>query len=100
MEPTSVLATISGRDRPGVTASFFAALAAHDVEVRDVEQVVIRDRLVLAVLFNLRGDPAALRNSVSQAAHALGLESEFVVATDDAPHTRRADRASRSHVIV
>ena len=56
MQPTSVLATISGRDRPGVTASFFAALAAHDVDVRDVEQVVIRDRLMLAVLFDLRGD--------------------------------------------
>ena len=52
--------------------SFFAALAAHDVDIRDVEQVVIRDRLILAVLFDLRGDPAALRSSVSQAADALG----------------------------
>lgn len=95
-----MLATITGRDRPGVTASLFAALAAHDVEVRDVEQVVIRDRLVLAVLFDLRGDPAALRRSVSQAAHALGLESDFVVATDDAPHAQRAERSGRSHVIV
>jgi phosphoserine phosphatase len=99
MEPTSVLATISGRDRPGVTASFFAALAAHDVDVRDVEQVVIRDRLILAVLFDLRGDASALRNSVTQAARALGMESEVAVA--DSPSTHRpADRASRSHVIV
>jgi len=37
MRPTSVLATLSGRDRTGVTAGFFAALAAHDVDVRDVE---------------------------------------------------------------
>jgi phosphoserine phosphatase len=99
MEPTSVLATISGRDRPGVTASFFAALAAHDVDVRDVEQVVIRDRLILAVLLDLRGDSSALRNSVTQAARALGLESEVTVA--DTPRTNRpADRTSRSHVIV
>jgi phosphoserine phosphatase len=99
MRPTSVLATISGRDRPGVTASFFAALAAHDVEVRDVEQVVIRDRLVLAVLFDLHGDPTALRNSVSLAARALGMESEVVVA-DDGAAVRRPDPTSRSHVIV
>jgi phosphoserine phosphatase len=99
MEPTSVLATISGRDRPGVTASFFAALAAHDVDVRDVEQVVIRDRLILAVLFDLRGDPRALRNSVTQAARALGMESEVTVA-DEATQPREPDRASRSHVIV
>jgi phosphoserine phosphatase len=100
MQPTSVLATITGRDRPGVTASLFAALAAHDVEVRDVEQVVICDRLVLAVLFDLRGDAGSLRRSVSQAAHALGMESEFVIAADDAPDLQRSDRANRSHVIV
>lgn len=99
MNPTSVLATISGRDRPGVTAAFFAALAAHDVDVRDVEQVVIRDRLLLAVLFDLRGDPSALRNSVSQAARALGMESEVTVAEDGGPG-RRPERATRSHVIV
>jgi phosphoserine phosphatase len=99
MNPTPVLATISGRDRPGVTAAFFAALAAHDVEVRDVEQVVIRDRLILGVLFDLRGDTGALRHSISQAARALGMESEVTVA-DDAGGRRRAERSSRSHVIV
>jgi phosphoserine phosphatase len=97
MQPTSVLATITGRDRPGVTAAFFSALAAHDVDVRDVEQVVIRDRLILAVLFDLRGDSAALRNSVTQAARALGMECEVTVA--DGP-PRRPARGSRSHVIV
>ncbi|HZC72321.1 MAG TPA: phosphoserine phosphatase SerB [Jatrophihabitans sp.] len=96
MQPTPVVVTISGRDRPGVTASLFAALAAHDVEVRDVEQVVIRERLILAVLLDLHGDPAALRNSVSQAAHALGMESEVAVAAPEA-----ATRAvNRFHVIV
>ena len=42
MKPIPVLVTVSGRDRPGVTAALFSALAAHDVEVDDVEQVVIR----------------------------------------------------------
>ena len=99
MQPTAVIATISGRDRPGVTAAFFAALAAHDVEVRDVEQVVIRERLILAVLFDLRGDPAALRNSVSQTARALGMDSEVTIA-DETLHGRHPARASVSHVIV
>jgi phosphoserine phosphatase len=98
MQPTSVLATLSGRDRPGVTASFFSALAAHDVDIRDVEQVVIRDRLILAVLFDLRGDTGALRNSVTRAAGALGMEIEVAVADHDQP--RRPDRSTRSHVIV
>ena len=99
MRPTSVLATVTGRDRPGVTAAFFAALAAHDVDVRDVEQVVIRDRLILTVLFDLRGDPAALRNSVTRAAGALGMECEI----DDRRRRRLGASAlpgTRSHVIV
>jgi phosphoserine phosphatase len=103
MQPTTVLATITGRDRPGVTASFFSTLAAHDVEVRDVEQVVIRDRLVLAVLFDLRGDTTAMRNSVSQAARALGMEIEVTFTDDLQVHARggrRGQAMSRSHVIV
>ena len=96
MRATSVLATVTGRDRPGVTAAFFAALAAHDVDIRDVEQVVIRDRLILAVLMDLRGDPAALRASVNQAARALGMEPEVVVAGELS--SRR--RGARSHVIL
>ena len=99
MEPTAVLATISGRDRPGVTAAFFAALAAHDVDVRDVEQVVIRDRLILAVLLELRGDPTALRASVNQAAHALGMESEVAIAPPSSPGQDDA-QATLHHVIV
>lgn len=97
MQPTSVLATVTGRDRPGVTAAFFSALAAHDVDVRDVEQVVIRDRLILAVLVDLHGDSAALRSSVTQAARALGMECEVAIA--DGP-PRRDARGTRSHVIV
>jgi phosphoserine phosphatase len=99
MEPTPVLATISGRDRPGVTAAFFAALAAHDVDVRDVEQVVIRDRLILAVLLELRGDATALRHSVSQTAHALGMESEVALAPPTT-QSELAGRASLNHVIL
>lgn len=99
MHPTSVLATITGSDRPGITAAFFAALAAHDVDVRDVEQVVIRDRLILAVLLDLRGDPVALRKSVIRTAQALGMESEVTI-VDDTLGSRRSQSGACSHVIV
>jgi phosphoserine phosphatase len=99
MRPTTVLATITGRDRPGVTAAFFAALAAHDVEIRDVEQVVIRGRLQLAVLFDLRGDAGSLRASVTSTAVALRMQSDVTVVEDAAP-ARRDRRVFRSHVTV
>jgi phosphoserine phosphatase len=62
MNPINVLVTVSGRDRPGVTAALFSSFAAHDVDVLDVEQVVIRDRLILGVDLELRGDGHGARD--------------------------------------
>ena len=97
MRPTTVLATVTGRDRPGVTASFFAALAAHDVDVRDVEQVLVRERLILTVVIDVRGDITSLRNSVTRAAGALGMDCEITVADEGAP---ARSRGSRCHVMI
>ena len=47
---TTLLITLTGRDRPGVTSRLFGALAGHELSVLDIEQVVIRGRLVLGVL--------------------------------------------------
>src|SRR5260370_30858052 len=91
MEPLSVLVTATGDDRPGVTAALFAALAAHDVEVLDVEQVVIRGRLTLDVMLSLHGDPGSLRRGLTHAADALGTQVEMTVA-ESVPGAPPADR--------
>ncbi len=98
MQQHSVLLTVSGRDRPGVTSALFSALAAYDVEVVDVEQVVIRGRLVLGVQLRLRGDPGPLRKSVLHAATVLGMEIDVAIG-DDADETL-VSRSDRHHVIV
>lgn len=97
MHPHSVLVTVTGYDRPGVTSALFAALAAHDVEVLDVEQVVISDRLVLGVVLALHGDPAPLRRAVTHAAEALGTEVEVTI-TEDPEEVARVPL--RHHVLV
>ncbi len=97
MHPTTALATVTGRDRPGVTASFFAALAAHDVDVRDVEQVLVRERLILTVLIDVHGDMTSLHNSVTRAAGALGMDCEITVADAGAPPQARGPRC---HVVI
>lgn len=98
MHPHSVLVTVTGHDRPGVTSALFAALAAHDVEVVDVEQVVISDRLVLGVVLALHGDPAPLRRAVTRAAEALGTEVEVSVTED--PDEIAEHVPLRHHVLV
>src|SRR5262249_14458361 len=54
---TTLLVTLTGRDRPGVTARLFSVLARHELDVIDAEQVVIRGRLVLGVLLGCPGLP-------------------------------------------
>jgi phosphoserine phosphatase len=97
MQSHSVLVTVTGRDRPGVTSALFAALAGHDVEVLDVEQVVIRSRLVLGVLLSLHGEPGSLRRAVTFCCDALGMDAEVMV-TDGTRESAR--RRGRHHVIV
>ncbi|HEY7048534.1 MAG TPA: ACT domain-containing protein [Jatrophihabitantaceae bacterium] len=95
MDPTSLLVTVTGRDRPGVTAVIFAALAAHDVDVRDVVQSVRGELAQLAILVDLRGDPTALRHSVTSTAKAFGVESHVITAGRDA-HVVHSARRPRS----
>lgn len=90
----SVLVTVTGVDRPGVTSALFEALAAHPVELLNVEQVVIRDRLTLGVLVS--GAPTVvdgdgLRADVTAAVERMGLdvsvERSDDVAVMDEPST-------------
>jgi phosphoserine phosphatase len=54
---TTLLITLTGRDRPGVTARLFGALARFPLSVADIEQVTIRGRLVLGVLVSCTEPP-------------------------------------------
>ena len=78
---TSLLITLTGRDRPGVTSRLFAILARHPVSVLDVEQVVIRGRLVLGVLLGCDSPPdlTGIHAAVSALATDLGLDAEITM---------------------
>lgn len=69
----SVLITVSGPDRPGVTSVLMGVLAQLGVELLDVEQVVIRGRLTLGVLVAAVPDVEDLTDCVDEAMAAAGL---------------------------
>jgi phosphoserine phosphatase len=83
----TLLVTLTGRDRPGVTSRLFTELARFPLVVLDTEQIVLRGRLILGVLVDLAGADAAaelaLRDGLSKAARDLGLEIEVTVGSDD-----------------
>ncbi|CAA9370207.1 MAG: Phosphoserine phosphatase [uncultured Nocardioidaceae bacterium] len=92
----TLLLTLVGRDRPGVTAAVFETLAGFGVEVLDIEQMVIRGRLVLGVLVTAPRSPAKLRGTVQATAAALGMELEMVEGKGDSEQRR----GGRAHVTI
>jgi phosphoserine phosphatase len=96
---TTLLVTLTGRDRPGVTSRLFAALAGHPLTVLDIEQVVIRGRLVLGVLLgcDARPDLTGIHAAVTDLAGDLGLDAEITAGSAPAdPPARRG----RLHVTL
>jgi len=57
----TLLVRVSGTDRPGITAGLLDQLATAAVDVYDMEQVVVRERLTLDVLVGLRGGDDPLK---------------------------------------
>lgn len=76
---STVLVTVTGPDRPGVTSVLFTALSRHDVSLLDVEQVVIRGRLTLGVLLSCPGDPEALEEALENAMNTVGMSVEIEI---------------------
>jgi phosphoserine phosphatase len=68
------LVTFTGEDRPGVAAGLFAAVADRHVVVLDVEQVVVRGHLTLAVLLTQGDDAPALEADLRRAGKALDMK--------------------------
>ena len=102
MNQPTLLITLTGRDRPGVTSRLFGALARFPLSVADIEQVTIRGRLVLGVLVSCDSSPdlTAIYGAVTELAADLGLESEITTGSAER-HSKRFSRINgRLHVTL
>jgi phosphoserine phosphatase len=95
-KPETLLITLGGKDRPGVTSAIFATLARAGVEVLDIEQIVLRRRLVLGVLVTAPRDWKQLRDQIERVAADLGMSVDVDRGTGD----NKARPGGRSHVTV
>ncbi len=95
-KPETLLLTVSGKDRPGVTSAIFATLTRAGVEVLDIEQIVLRRRLILGILVTAPRDWRRLSESVQATASDLGMSVDIDHGTGD----NKGRREGRSHVTV
>jgi phosphoserine phosphatase len=91
------LILISGVDAPGVTQALFATLEPFSVTVLDIEQVVIRGRLILTTLIAL--DPAhasAIETDLIETTNKLDLD----LAIDFSDQPKGDIKSSNLHIVV
>jgi phosphoserine phosphatase len=94
--PSTLLVTLTGPDRPGVTSRLFQACDGAGVAVLDIEQVVLRGRLVLGVLLTAPRNDAPLVRAIQGAAAELGMDVELTRGRGD----NQPRREGRLHVTV
>lgn len=92
----TVLVTVAGPDRPGVTWQLFEAVSMPGVTVLDVEQVVVRGNLTLGILLTSGPDEGALVAAAHAAGVRLGMSVTCLAGTGDNAKRRRG----RLHVTV
>ncbi|GAB21048.1 phosphoserine phosphatase [Gordonia polyisoprenivorans NBRC 16320 = JCM 10675] len=82
----TLLITVTGPDKPGVTSVLMGALAGQQVSLLDVEQVVIHDRLTLGVLVACDTDPEQVQDVVEQAMSSVGMDVHVEVGGQSGGH--------------
>src|SRR5262245_46860141 len=87
----TLLITLTGRDRPGVTSRLFNTLSRFPIMVADVEQVVIRGRLVLGVLvgYDQGTDIGQVWKAAEDVAADLDMEIELSTGREKGTPRRR-----------
>ncbi len=90
----TLLVTVSGDDRPGVTSALFDAIADVGAEVLDLEQVVVRGHLTLGMLLagGEQGEQR-LERAVTSVAQGLGMAVRTEAGRGDNAQRRRGRAA-------
>jgi phosphoserine phosphatase len=76
-----VIVTVSGPDRPGITARLTGILVQMGAGLVDIEQVVVRNHLSLGMLISIREDRGVLKELLF-AAKELGMSLDFHIVED------------------
>ena len=93
------LILVSGEDRPGITEALFDTLAPFSMTIIDIEQVVIRSRLILTILISLdRAHAEAIEVDLNEKAASLDLD--IAIAFSEQKSESIAAKTGLTHVVI
>lgn len=93
------LILLSGVDKPGITEALFATLSPFTITILDIEQVVIRDRVILTALIALNPSHAA---AIEADLELCAVDLEVDIATSFETNAINTIAAKRTllHIVV
>jgi len=93
------LILVSGEDRPGITEALFSTLSPFSLTIMDIEQVVIRSRLILTILISLdRAHATAIDDDLTEKADSLDLD--IAIAFSEQKSESIAAKSGLTHVVI
>ena len=98
-DPFTGLILLTGIDKPGITATLFQTLAPFSLTVLDIEQVVIRERLILTLL--IACNPAhteAIDTDLEELSKTLDVD--IATSFSSAPISSIAAKTGLVHVVL
>ena len=91
------LILVSGEDRPGITEKLMSLLSEFSISILDIEQLIIRGRLILTVLIGLdESHAAAIAADLELLEKEIGLD----IAIDFAPEQNDVEASSNLNVVI
>jgi phosphoserine phosphatase len=91
------LILVSGQDKPGITQHIMQILSEFVVTIIDIEQIVIRERLLLTVLISLdEGHAEAIVEDLNKLQTSLGLD----IAVDFSHHKENIQYLDQLRVVI
>ena len=77
-DPGTLLISVTGADKPGITSRLTGILAEHDIPIRDMEQVTSGGNLTLSILIDAADEPHhPFYKDFIFAAWELGVHADF-----------------------
>lgn len=83
MYKNTVLLSITGKDKPGITSALTKILAENNTRILDIEQVVIHDILSLSIIIQLSNSDNNVLKELLFKSKEIGINLDFEVITED-----------------
>jgi len=90
----SGLILLTGEDKPGLAHALFKALSPFSVTVLDLDQIIIKDRLILTVQISLNpAHQSAIEEDLNALAASLEVDIAAVFSTSATPQAKPASHS-------